>query len=214
MVLGTDEVIESGVTQLSLHLGNLLGGVGVARTFKRKHMAALAIEHAAEVATVADRPVHGIGADAQYRLDLLHELERIAALVVELVDEGENRNVAQRAHAEQLLGLRLNALGGVNHHDCRVSRHERAVGVLGEVLVTRGVEDVDADAVVVELQHRGGDGDAARLLDVHPVGHRMLGRALALDRAGRLDAARVQQELLGKGGLACVRVRNDGKSAT
>ena len=134
--------------------------------------------------------------------------------MVELVDEGEDRDVAQGAHAEQLLGLRLDALCSVNHHDCRVGSHERAVRVLGKVLVTRGVEDVDANTVVIELQNRGGDGNAARLLDVHPVGHRMLGRALALDRAGRLNAARVQQELLGKGGLTCVGVRNDGKSAT
>ena len=214
VVLGTDKVVKRGVAQLGLDLGNLLGGVGVARAFKREHMTALAIEHATEVAAVADGPVHGIGADAQHRLDLLHELERVAALMVELVDEGEDRDVAQGTHTEQLLGLRLDALCSVDHHDCRVGSHERAVRVLGKVLVTRGVEDVDANTVVVELQDRGGDGNAARLLDVHPVGHRMLGRALALDRAGRLNAARVQQELLGKGGLTCVGVRNDGKSAT
>ena len=61
--------------------------------------------------------------------------------------------------------------------------------------------------VVGELQHRGGDGDAALLLDVHPVGHGVLGRArLALDGARRLDAAGIEQQLLGKRGLAGVGV--------
>ena len=37
----------------------------------------------------------------------------------------------------------------------------------------------------------------------------MLGAGLALDRAGRLNGAGVEQELLGERGLARVRVRDD-----
>ena len=37
----------------------------------------------------------------------------------------------------------------------------------------------------------------------------MLGRALALDRAGSLDAAGIEQQLLGKRGLTGVRVADD-----
>ena len=49
-----------------------------------------------------------------------------------------------------------------------------AVGVLREVLVAGGVQDVDAEALVLELHHGGGDGDAPLLLDLHPVGGRKL----------------------------------------
>jgi hypothetical protein len=39
-----------------------------------------------------------------------------SALQVHLVDEGDDRNVAQPADLEQLAGARLYALGGVDHH--------------------------------------------------------------------------------------------------
>jgi hypothetical protein len=52
-----------------------------------------------------------------------------------------------------LMRLRLDALGGVDDHHGGIRRHQRAVGVLGKVLVARRVEDVDAVALVVEL-HR------------------------------------------------------------
>ena len=45
---------------------------------------------------------------------------------------------------EQLDGLGLDALGGVDDHDGGVGSHERTVGILGEVLVAGGVEDVHA----------------------------------------------------------------------
>ena len=75
--------------------------------------------------------------DAQHRLDLLEQRERLAHLAVHLVDERDDRRVAQPAHLEQLDRLRLDALRRVDHHHRRVDRGEHAVGVLGEVLVAR-----------------------------------------------------------------------------
>ncbi len=46
-------------------------------------------------------------------------------------------------HLEQLEGLRLEALGGVDEHHGRVDGRQHAVGVLGEVGVTGGVDEVD-----------------------------------------------------------------------
>ena len=211
VVLLANELVERGVAELRLHLGHALGGVGATVALKGEHVAARAVKDAAEGAAVADRPVHGVGPDAEHALDLLHEVEGVARLVVELVDEGEDGDAAQRAHLEELDRLRLHALGTVDHHDRGVGGHERAVGVLGEVLVAGGVQDVHAVALVGKLQHRRRHGDTALLLDVHPVGHRVLGAALSLDRAGRLDAAGVEQQLLGERGLARVRVRDDGE---
>ena len=63
---------------------------------------------------------------------------------VPLVDEGEQRQAALAAHLEQLQRLGLDALGRVEHHDRGVGRGQHAVGVLGEVAVAGGVEQVDA----------------------------------------------------------------------
>ena len=76
-----------------------------------------------------------------------------------------------------------------------------------------GVEEVDGEAVVVELEDGGGDGDAALTLELHPVGG---GGALVLaggDGAGKLEGTAVEEELLGEGGLAGVGVGYDGKGA-
>ena len=213
MVLLADKLVHGGVAQLGLDLGDLLGGIGVAVALKGDNATGLTVEHAAEIATAANRPVHGIRIDAQDILDLFHELKRIASLVVELVHKGEDGNVAQGTDLKELFGLGLDALGAVDDHDRGVGGHKGTVGILREVLVAGGIEDVDAGAVVGELQNRGSNGDTALLLDVHPVRDGMLGRALALDRAGSLDAAGIEQQFLGKRGLTGVRVADDRECA-
>ncbi|MNY10036.1 hypothetical protein D3C86_1429900 [compost metagenome] len=168
-------------------------------------------EDALEVRAHADGPVHGARADAQHLLQLVHQVEGVPAEAVELVDEGEDRDLAQAADLEQLLGLGLDALGRVDQHDRRVHGRQRAVGVLREVLVARGVEQVDLEPLVRELHDARGDRDAALPLELHPVrGGVTLGPA-RLDRAGHVDGASVQQELLGEGGLTRVGVRDDGE---
>ncbi len=213
MVVLADQLVEGGIAQRRLDLLDLLGAVGAAVALKGQNVAAGAIEDAAEIATVADGPVHGVRADAQDVLDLFHKVEGVAGLAVHLVDEREDGNAAQGADAEELLGLCLDALGAVDHHDRGVGGHQGTVGILGEVLVAGGVQNIDAAAAIGELQYGRGNGDAALLLDVHPVGHRVARVLLALDGAGGLDGAGVEQQLLGKGGLAGVRVRDDRERA-
>ena len=113
---------------------------------------------------------------------------------------------------KQLDGLGLNALGGVNDHDGGIRRHQGAVGVLTEVLVAGRVQNVDALALIVELQNRRGNGNTALLFNVHPVGHRMLGALLAFDRTCGLDGPTVEQELFGECGFTGVGVGNDRES--
>ena len=62
--------------------------------------------------------------------------------------------MAQCANLEQLDGLGLNTLGGIDDHDGAVRRHQGTVGILTEVLVTRGVQNIDALTLIVELQDR------------------------------------------------------------
>ena len=178
-----------------------------------QHAPGIAVIDALEVLAAADGPVHRVGLDAEDFFNVLHQLKRVAGLAVHLVDEGKNRDVAQRADLEQLDGLGLNALGGVNDHDGGVRRHQGAVGILTEVLVAGRVQNVDALALIVELQNRRGNGNTALLFNVHPVGHRMLGALLALDRTCGLDGPTVEQELFGECGFTGVGVRDDRKCA-
>ena len=60
------------------------------------------------------------------------------------------------ADLEQLDGLLLHALGCVDQHDRRVGGDQHAVGVLAEILMAGGVQNVDAEAVVFELHGAGG----------------------------------------------------------
>ena len=66
-------------------------------------------------------------------LDFVQEVERLAVFAVELVDKGDDRHVAQAADLEELAGLLLNALDGVQEHHRAVDRGQDAIGVLAEI---------------------------------------------------------------------------------
>ncbi len=97
---------------------------------------------------------HGIGVYLQHLLDLVYELQRCLGGTVQLVYEGEDGDAALPAYLEELDGLALDSLSGVEHHDYGIHGHEHAVGVRGKVLVTRGVQKVQPVAAVLELQYR------------------------------------------------------------
>ena len=174
---------------------------------------AAAVDHAAKAVAAADRPIHRPAGEPQFLLDLIDQLEGLPAGPVHLVDEGEDRDPPHPADLEQFAGLGFQALRGVLEHHRVVGRGEGAVGVLGEVLVAGGVEQVDRAAAVVELQHGGGDRDAALLLQLHPVGGDLALLPLGLHGARLLDRAPVEQQFLGERGLAGVGVGNDREVA-
>ncbi len=107
----------------------------------------------------------------------------------------------------------FDAFRAVDDHERRVDCGQRAVGVFGEVLVARRVQQVDHAACVRELHDARGHGDSALLFERHPVGRRVAGGLAALDGPGQLDRTPEQQQLFGEGGLAGVGVRNDGEGA-
>ena len=198
------------VDELLGRLGGATGGAGEAGELASRRSTTPRKSPA-----MPDRPGDGRGDDADLRLDLVEQLERVAARPVPLVDEGQQRQLTLPAHVEQLQGLRFDALGRVEHHDRGVGRREHAVGVLGEVAVTGGVEQVDDAVAVRELQHGRRDRDAPLLLEGHPVRGGRAPTAARLDRAGLgRERAAVEEELLGEGGLARVGVADDGEGAT
>ncbi len=171
------------------------------------------VVHALETLAHADGPGHRRAMDLQDRLDLVQQFQRLAYLTVHLVDEGDDGCVAQPAHFQELDRLFFHALGGVDHHDGGVHGGQHTVGVFREVLVARGVEQVEYAVAVGELHHRAGHRNAALALDLHPVGGGELAALLGLDRAGHLDGAAEQQQLFGQGRFTRIGVRNDGKGA-
>ena len=170
-----------------LGVDDLLGRVGGAagRAGEAGEVAGAPVDHAAEVAGDAHRPGdRACGAGRSARSISSSSSSGVAAGPVPLVDEREQREAAVAADLEQLEGLRLDALGGVEHHHRGVDGGEHPVGVLGEVAVAGGVEQVDDAVAVGELQHGRGDRDAALLLELHPVRGGRAALAAGLDRAG------------------------------
>ena len=172
-----------------------------------------AVEDPLEVHPGADGPVDRERTDAQHALQFIQEFQRVLGGAVALVDEGENRDATSTADFKELLGLRLNALGGIDDHHHSIDGSEHAVGVFREILVPGGVQQIDGKALVFELENGGADGDATLAFQFHPVGG---GGSLMLacgHRSGQVDGPTVKQQLLGEGGLPCIGVRNDGKGA-
>ena len=83
---------------------------------QQAHATGRHVDCADKIAAAPDRPSDRRGIERERFLDLIDEVERVAALAIHLVDEGDDRNVAQPAHLEQLARPRLDALGRVDHH--------------------------------------------------------------------------------------------------
>ena len=149
--------------------------------------------------------------DTEDALDLIEQLIRIPGLTVKLVDEGEDRDMTHHTDLEQLDGLRLDTLRTIDDHDRTVGCHEGSVGILREVLVSRCIQDVNALSFIIKLKHRGGNRNTSLLLDLHPVGNRMLGRLPSLDGTCEIDRTSIQEELLRQCRLTGIRVRNNRK---
>ena len=161
----------------------------------------------------ADRPGHRRAMQLEHRFDLVEQFERIAHFPVHLVDEGDDRRVAQAADFQQLDGLFFDAFRGIHHHHGGIDSSQHSIGVFREVLVAGCVEQVDHTVVIAELHHRTGDRNAALLFHFQPVRGGVFSALARFHRARHLDCATEQQQLFGQRGLARVRVGNDGESA-
>ena len=122
-------------------------------TGEEQELAVFPVVNPLEIFAGADGPVHGVGLDAQLPLQFVQQVEGILGFPVHFVDKGENGDMPHGADLEQLPGLGLHALGAVNDHDGGIRGHQRAVGILREVLVARGIQNVDAEALILELHH-------------------------------------------------------------
>ena len=102
------------------------------------HMDGVRIEviNTLELLTHADRPVDRRTANLENRLDLIEQLDRIASVAIQLIDEGEDRRIAQATNIHQLDGALFHALGAVDYHECRVHGCQHTIGVFRKVFVS------------------------------------------------------------------------------
>ncbi len=169
---------------------------------------------AEQIAAHADRPGDRRALNLQHAFDLVQQFDRRPAVAIQFVDESHDGRVAQAAHFHEFDGALFDAFGAVDDHQRGVHRRQSAVGVLGEILVARRIQQIDDAIIEWELHHRGGHRDAALLLQAHPIGGRVTRRLAALDGAGHLDGAAEQQQFFGQRGFAGVGVGDDGKSSS
>ena len=135
--------------------------------------------------------------------------EEVRAGAVELVDEAHAGDGVLVGLAPDGHRLRLHAGHAVEDGDGAVEDAQRALDLGGEVDVTGGVDDVDL-VVLPPAGRRGGrDRDAALLLLLHPVHD---GGAV-VDLTDLVGDAGVEEDALGRGGLAGVDVRHDADVA-
>ena len=79
--------------------------------------------------------------------------------------------------------------------------------------MARRVEQRHAPPLQLEFEGRGRNGDAALLLELHPVGRRVPAIFTAPNGAGQFDGAGVKQQLFGQRGLPRIRMRNNRERA-
>ncbi len=193
--------------------GEYVVGNGHAAGTEQVEAVVVKIVNALEGRAHADGPREGLDMDVQFCFELVQEFEGVLALAVELVHEDDDRRIAHAANLHQSFGLLFDALDAVDDEDDAVHCRERAVRVLGEILMARRVQQVDLEPVVIEAHDRGGDRDAALPLDVHEVRGSALADLVRLHRAGNLDRAAEEQKFFGERGLARVRMADDGEGA-
>jgi hypothetical protein len=179
----------------------------IERAVGQHHAALLDIEGALKIHSHADRPDHGRHIERQ------RVVQRITALAVDLVDEGDDRNVAQAADLEQLQRLAFDAARRIDHHDGGIDGGERAIGVFGKVGMARRIEQIEGQALMLEGHHRAGDGDAAFLLDLHPVGIGAATLASGAHMTGEPDRTGGVEQPFGQRRLAGIGMGDDGKGA-
>ena len=147
-------------------------------------------------------------------LDVIQKLEGVASVPVHLVDKRDDGDVAQAADLEQLACLFLDSLCRVDDHDGGIDGGQGAVGVLAEVRVAWRVQKIEGAAAEFVCHHRGGYGNAALRLHLHPIGLGVARGAARLHGTGHLNGAAEQQELFRQRRLAGIGVGNDGEGAT
>ena len=151
--------------------------------------------------------VGGVEADGAF--DHLLGALYVRAGKIDFVDDGDDFQAVVDGDVAVGEGLRLDALGGIDHQQRAFAGGERAGDLVGEIDVAGGVDEIELIglAILGQVHHADGvglDGDAALALQFHGVEDLLLAGHLAgAERAGDL------QHTVGERGLAVVDMRDD-----
>ena len=123
---------------------------------------------------------------------------------VHFIDDENDREALFEGLAKDETGLGKGALGGVHQKDHGIDHGQSTFDFATEIRVTRGIDDIDGQAVPFDRGVLGEDGDALfsfQVARVHdPVGDLLVGR----------EGARLAQHLVDQRGLSMVHVGDDG----
>ena len=167
------------------------------------------VDDALEVAFGAHGKLDWDGVRAQALLHGLHGEVEVGADLVHLVDEADPRDVVFVGLPPHLLGLRLDTLLAVEDGHGAVEHAQAALHLDGEVDVAGGVDDVDLVVFPEAGGGRGGNGDPALLLLLHPV-H---GGGAVVHLTDLVADTGVVEDALRRRRLAGVDVRHDADVA-
>ena len=139
--------------------------------------------------------------------NLVEHFGRPRVGTVNLVDDDDRRKPAGEGLAEHEARLGQRAFGRVDQQDDPVDHRQGALDFPAEVGVSRGIDDIDQEVVVMDRRVLRQDSDAALALELVAV-HRALGDALV-----RTECAALVQHRVDERGLAMVDVGDDGDIA-
>ena len=162
-----------------------------------------------ECRAVADRECQRAHLDIEFLLHLVQQVERILCRAVELVDENHHRSRTHTADIHQPSGLGFDALRTVNDDNYAVDSRQGTVCILGEVLVTRGVENIDLAALVLESHHRRCDRNTSLAFDLHEVRCCSFLDLVAFDGAGDMNRTAEEQQFFCQGCLTGIGMAYD-----
>ena len=164
----------------------------------------------AQAALGADQQRVGSG-NRQHVFNLLLRLFGLRGGQIDLVDDGNDREIVLRREKRVGDGLRFHALARVHDQQRAFARGQRAGNLVRKIDVARSVDQIELVFVavlrgVVQANALGLDRDAALALEVHRVQDLRAHFALA-ERTGKF------QQAVGQRGLAVVNVRDNAKIA-
>jgi hypothetical protein len=210
LVVGLGDGLQEGVAplgHLDLHLlgdlAALAGGAEIVQVDDGRQVDQ--VDHPDEAGLAADRELDGDRVGPQPVLDRLQGGVEVGPHPVHLVDEADPGDLVAIGLPPDRLGLGLHPGHGVEDRHRSVEDPQAALHLHGEIHMPGCIDYVDT--VAAPLRRRGGrgDGDPALLLLNHPV-H---GGGALVDLPHPVDAPGVEEDALGRRGLARVDVGHD-----
>jgi len=167
------------------------------------------VHHTLKRVLASDRNLHGDGKRAKTIAHHLHDMKKIRADPVHLVDEGNLGNAVFVRLSPDGFGLGLDAGNGAENHHRAVQDTQGPLHLNGKIHVPRRINDMNLGILPGAGGHRGGNGDAPLLLLGHPVHDRFA----VMHFAHFIGFARIKKNPLADGGFSRVDVGDNADVA-